>query len=1048
MDSREILLSIVENFFESDNQNLIYLSLSERLIEQLKEILTDEICVIDLEKDYTPLKPFLEIVRSAKPDKKIVDDASYSLQRDTFRMYFKKGYAEERNDIIVREEINYEKNRIRNTVVELLKRYLKGKFFILNAQLLSEESLAILKQFEKTDFEGKIAFCFNGLKIEDSAPFMREFVQSISNKPVYYSIDTSADIEETVVQKKSFFKMEYKELLHTLTSYAQFLALGEGFTLIKKIENDATLRSFEKESCRILYYEMGVICFLKDELDQANYYFGNVTEMGLGDILEQMATLYLANVAFLKNLNTMALRYVNKNKQLLKDKPKSREYALNSMMEYIISERISDQYSVQFYLEVLDNLEKNKLLNNKINTSLVIPWSVIYKKKLRELMLGKIKEAYMQSIQLDNIYGLSTACHWMGICLAHDGKKNESLEWYDRCRVLREDLGEITPVIKVTNGLSYEYLNNAEYQRSYDLINGFIAKLMNTNDYPEILITLANVGRALFYARNFDQAYSVFQTLLNILYIFDLQDIYFNSFMPEYNDIMTYKSIIDFFKGEYTRAKMNLHNVSCNGKYFTPIEEILKLFLQACVEVEEKKVSHAIEVFENGIKRFEEIGTNLEHRLVFFYYEFALILKKAGYDEKSEEYKNAGFTLAKSKGLIYYTLGRDNITLFDYIENVKYFAPLNIDLNALETKAEKERLMNQLHKRLRDFQFLNKLMSLSMDTFSEKKYLVNAIQSVFDYTMCEAVFIAEKVSSKWTVKASSLRSDVKEPTKELWNELLKQTSNITPNHIKREEDRDIMFVNLSKFEFTGGMIIYLQKKFWLSAEELNTMNIAVNNIQSQLVMFKQNQHLTIISSTDQLSQLKNRYALQEHLGLQAELLARCEKKQHGSMYEAIVFVDLDNFKYYNDTFGHEAGDLLISCMGHLLSDVFRKIDFVSRYGGDEFVIVLPNTTCEEAKRSAERLYESLEKSKYFIPDLEHLLERNLNIPKEKRLGFSVGISCTTDNEDFTDIEETMVNADQALYYSKQHNKGIISIWSEVKDKIAENNETVKQKALK
>lgn len=1048
MDSKEILLSIVENFYESDTQNLIYLSLSERLINQLKEVLGDAVSVIDLQDNYSPLKPFLQILKDKNPDPKILENASYSLQRETFKSFFERGYVKDRKDIFVREEILYEKKRIRKTVLELLQKYFSGKYFILNAQLLSEESLEILKGFENIDFKGKIAFCFNGLKIEDSPQFMREFVHSIANKPTYYSIDTTEDFEGTGLHNKQFFNMPFTDLLHVITSYSQFLALGEGQTIIKKIESDATLRNYEKNEARAIYYEMGIICFYRDELDQAIYYFGNVVESPACDELELMATFYLANVAFLKNLNTMAVRYINKNKQLLKDFPNDRISALTGMTEYVINERMSDDYSVQSYLEVLDNLENSGLTNNKINTSLIIPWSVIFKKNLRQLMLGKIKEAYMQSAKLDNIYGLSTACHWLGIFLAQDGKKQESLEWYDRCRILREGIGDIIPVIKVTNGLSYEYLNESNYLKSYELINGFVVKLLNTNDYPEIIITLANVGRALFFSRNFDEAYEVFQTTLNMLYIFELQDIYFNSFMPEYNDIMAYKSIIDFYKGDYTRAKMNLHNITCNGKYFTPIEEILKTFLMACVELQEKKLNSAIDVFEKGVKQFLDIGENLDHRLVFFYYEFAILLKKAGYEDKSEEYKNRGFNIAKEKHLEYYTQGKESITLFDYVQNVKKFPPLNVDLSALEIKAEKERLMNQLHKCLRDSQFLNKLMSFSMDTFSEKKYLVNAIQAVFDYTMCEAVFIGEKESSKWIVKASSMRSEVKKPSLKLWNELLGKTSIVSPNHIKREDGFDILFVNLSKFEFTGGIIIYLQKKLWLSAEEMSTLNIAVNNIQSQLVMFKQNQRLTIISSTDQLSQLKNRYALQEHLGLQAELLARCEKKKQGSMYVSIAFVDLDNFKYYNDTFGHEAGDLLISCMGHLLNEVFRRVDFVSRYGGDEFVIVLPNTTCEEAKRSGERLYDALEKADYFIPELEHLLERKIKIPKEKRLGFSIGVSCTVSNADVTDIEETMVNADQALYYSKQHGKGIISIWPDVKDKITTDKETLKQKALK
>ena len=125
-------------------------------------------------------------------------------------------------------------------------------------------------------------------------------------------------------------------------------------------------------------------------------------------------------------------------------------------------------------------------------------------------------------------------------------------------------------------------------------------------------------------------------------------------------------------------------------------------------------------------------------------------------------------------------------------------------------------------------------------------------------------------------------------------------------------------------------------------------------------------------------------------------------------------------------------------MGRILNEIFRKVDFVARYGGDEFIVCLPNTTCDEARRSGERLYKSLEKAKYFVPAIERLLGRNIKVPKDKRFGFSIGISCTTCNNDPSDLEETLVDADQALYYSKHHKKGTISIWSEVKDKIESN----------
>ena len=165
------------------------------------------------------------------------------------------------------------------------------------------------------------------------------------------------------------------------------------------------------------------------------------------------------------------------------------------------------------------------------------------------------------------------------------------------------------------------------------------------------------------------------------------------------------------------------------------------------------------------------------------YYEYALLLKKSGYEKESEIYLKRGFELASKYNLVYYTQKKNKISIFDYLENVKRLEPLKLDLNALEEKAEKDRLLNQLNKRLRDSQFLNKLISYSMDIFSEQKYVSNASQAVFDYTTCDAVFIAEKNAKGWEIRASSLRGEIEAPSKDLWNELLKQTSNITPERV-------------------------------------------------------------------------------------------------------------------------------------------------------------------------------------------------------------------------------------------------------------------------
>ena len=125
--------------------------------------------------------------------------------------------------------------------------------------------------------------------------------------------------------------------------------------------------------------------------------------------------------------------------------------------------------------------------------------------------------------------------------------------------------------------------------------------------------------------------------------------------------------------------------------------------------------------------------------------------------------------------------------------------------------------------------------------------------------------------------------------------------------------------------------------------------------------------------------------------------------------------------------------MIIKCFAQSLKKIYRKVDFVSRFGGDEFVILMPSTNCLEAKRAAERLYKELSTQNHYISQLSDLLKTEIDIPENKRLCFSMGICSNYDIEDPTDLELTMKNADHALYYSKKHGKNQIVIWSDIKD---------------
>ena len=126
--------------------------------------------------------------------------------------------------------------------------------------------------------------------------------------------------------------------------------------------------------------------------------------------------------------------------------------------------------------------------------------------------------------------------------------------------------------------------------------------------------------------------------------------------------------------------------------------------------------------------------------------------------------------------------------------------------------------------------------------------------------------------------------------------------------------------------------------------------------------------------------------------------------------EFMVFcLDLDGFKELNDRFGHAAGDAALVAVARRLHDCVRSLDFISRIGGDEFVILLPGIASDDAERTAERI----------IASVAQPFELGLEEPVH--IGISIGSACAPDDGE-TAIE-LLRSADRALYEAKRLGKG-------------------------
>lgn len=157
-----------------------------------------------------------------------------------------------------------------------------------------------------------------------------------------------------------------------------------------------------------------------------------------------------------------------------------------------------------------------------------------------------------------------------------------------------------------------------------------------------------------------------------------------------------------------------------------------------------------------------------------------------------------------------------------------------------------------------------------------------------------------------------------------------------------------------------------------------------------------------LAQYDGLTRLPNRHYFQHHINL---LLSN----QTSSF--SILFVDLDGFKLINDTLGHKVGDWMLIEVAKRLKDVVRQGDMVSRYGGDEFTVLVHNAAIP-ATQIAERILEALCEPFYY---------------GEARLSISGSIGIADYPQDGSTYDDLIQRADSAMYHAKRIGKNTISV---------------------
>lgn len=183
----------------------------------------------------------------------------------------------------------------------------------------------------------------------------------------------------------------------------------------------------------------------------------------------------------------------------------------------------------------------------------------------------------------------------------------------------------------------------------------------------------------------------------------------------------------------------------------------------------------------------------------------------------------------------------------------------------------------------------------------------------------------------------------------------------------------------------------------------NVTDAAMNHLDLEAA----NTELSHLSRTDRLTGLFNRGYWEECLQHEHDRFLRSQQPS------SLIMLDIDHFKNINDTHGHPAGDEAIRALARLIQQHIRSTDTAGRYGGEEFGILLPDTTAERAEVLAERLRQAAEDT--------------LVTHEQERIRFTISLGIAQSAPDDEDHCQWLGRADQALYRSKQNGRNQTTI---------------------
>ncbi|MDQ2085078.1 diguanylate cyclase [Herbivorax sp. ANBcel31] len=486
-----------------------------------------------------------------------------------------------------------------------------------------------------------------------------------------------------------------------------------------------------------------------------------------------------------------------------------------------------------------------------------------------------------------------------------------------------------------------------------------------------------------------------------------------NQFLKQYT-VLLYQNLAEAYIAHFLQNTQNMKRHDKN-KYLNKIKRICKkaisqtkqwvlhhggaLRCNARYQMLTGNFNEAEKMFLNSINHCNKYLRKYEASKS--YYEYGLFLKLFGREKESK-----------------YNL-ETSYNLFKEIKSTAYEIKV---LKLLGVEYGDKNHHERLSKEIKNFQRISSIetVSRSISSILDLDILLDKVLStVIEISGAQSGCLMlknntsgemENIIQKYTDEDITVMEDI------IQEVLEKGTIFISTNTAKKDKDliyqgklitklKTVICIPIKYNEEING-ICYLENK--LTATEFTKEDINIlNSIIAQAAVSIENAKLFKAATTDGLTGLITHSHFKYTLKREIE-----QARQYNKIFSIIMF-DIDKFKIVNDTYGHQAGDTVLTSISKLLKDSLRTKDVIARYGGDEIAIILPETDINGAFTTGEKIRD---------------LIKNLDIINDEIvLNVTISVGIATYPRHASGLNTLIKSADKALYKSKQNGRDMVSV---------------------